>query len=450
MPGNGASAPARVLHRACVPSCRSDERAGSFPVREGVMRPVTVVGGGFSGLATAYYLSSAGIPVEIVEKRDRLGGLIATLQTPHGAVETAAMAMRSSARLDALCRDLGLRMVASARSFGRARYIYRQGPRRWPLSPGESLALVARFATATARGARAPRSLETVEEWSVRVLGGRATRWLVGPTLQGMYAGDPACLSASLVVGTPDRATRLERKGAVAPAGGMQQLIDALEERLRTRDVGIRLSVPARLNGSTPAVICTAACDAATVLRDIAPAASQALSTIDMLPLVRITAFYPDEEAPKGRGVLFPRGGDTRALGVLFNTNVFPDRSEPYSETWIYGGAADRGVVDLSDDELAAALDRDRELVCGRSVSPVARYIHRWRQALPHYDVQLESVRARGFDLPTGVFLAGNYVTGIGLSMLLEQAAAVADRVGELCKSGSDAKRVSARHPTPM
>ena len=286
-----------------------------------------MVGGGFSGLATAYYLSRAGIPVEIVEKTDRLGGLIATLQTPHGPVETAAIGMRNSTRVDAVCRDLGLRMLCSTRSSGRARYIYRQRPRRWPLNPGEWLALAARFATATARGSRGPRPLETVEQWGARVLGRRATRWLLGPTLQGMYAGDPACLSASLVFGARERPARPARKGVVAPARGMQQLIDALERRLRTRDVSIRLNTPARLDGSTPAVICTSACDAAECLRDVAPAASQALSTIDMLPLVRITAFYPDEETrQRGRGILFPRGGDIRALGVLFNTNIFPHR----------------------------------------------------------------------------------------------------------------------------
>ena len=49
-----------------------------------------------------------------------------------------------------------------------------------------------------------------------------------------------------------------------------------------------------------------------------------------------------------------------------------------------------------------------------------------------HYDVQLESVRASGFDLPNGVFLVGNYVGGIGVTMLLEQAAAVATRVSEM------------------
>jgi oxygen-dependent protoporphyrinogen oxidase len=210
----------------------------------------------------------------------------------------------------------------------------------------------------------------------------------------------------------------------------MQQLIDALECRLRTRGVSIRLNTAARLDGSAPAVICTSARDAAECLRDVAPAASQALSTIDMLPLVRITAFYPDEEASQtARGVLFPRGGDIRALGVLFNTSIFPDREGQYSESWIYGGASDRDVVHLSDDYLGAAMDRDRQLLCGRSLAPAMRLVHRWCAALPHYDVQLESVRAGGFDLPRGVLLMGNYVGGIGVTMLLEQAAAVATRV---------------------
>jgi oxygen-dependent protoporphyrinogen oxidase len=301
------------------------------------------------------------------------------------------------------------------------------------LSPGESIALLARFAAATATGSRRPRPLETVDQWGTRVLGRRASRWLLGPALQGRYAGDPACLSASLLFGARERPARPVRKGVVAPARGMQELIDALERRLRTRQVSIRLNTAARLDGSTPTVICTSARDAAEILRDVAPAASQALSTIDMLPLVRITAFYPDEERPQmGRGILFPSGGDIRALGVLFNTNVFPDRGGQHSESWVYGGAADRDVVHLSDDDLSEMMDRDRLVLCGRSVEPVARVVHRWRAALPHYDLQLESVRARGFDLPKGVFLVGNYVAGIGVPMLLEQAAAVASRVREI------------------
>lgn len=392
-----------------------------------------MIGGGFSGLATAYYLSRAGIPVEIVEKSDRLGGLIATHQTPYGPVETAAMAMRHTALVDVVCRDLKLPMLRSALSPLRARYVYRGRPRRWPLHAGEWMSLAARLAVATARGSRRPRPGETVDEWGARVLGRQATRWLISPTLQGMYAGDPARLSASLLFGAGRPAVRRASRGVVAPVLGMQQLIDALEQRLRERGVRICLNAAATLNGSTPAVICTSARDAAECLRHAAPAASQALSTIDMLPLVRITAFYADDEPhPPGRGILFPRGEGIRAIGLLFDRNVFPGREGQHCESWIYGGAADRDVVHLSDDDLGAGMDRDRETLTGRAVAPVARLVHRWHAALPHYDLQLESARAGGFGLPKGIFLVGNYVGGIGVTMLLEQAAAVASRVREM------------------
>ena len=36
--------------------------------------PVAIVGGGISGLSTAYYLAQAGIPSTLIEARPRLGG----------------------------------------------------------------------------------------------------------------------------------------------------------------------------------------------------------------------------------------------------------------------------------------------------------------------------------------------------------------------------------------
>ena len=37
---------------------------------------VAIVGGGISGLSTAYYLAQAGIPSTLIEARPRLGGVI--------------------------------------------------------------------------------------------------------------------------------------------------------------------------------------------------------------------------------------------------------------------------------------------------------------------------------------------------------------------------------------
>jgi protoporphyrinogen/coproporphyrinogen III oxidase len=393
------------------------------------MKRVAVIGGGFSGLVTAYYLAKEGVPVTLLEKSERLGGLISTLDTPHGPVESAASGIRSSARLEELCSDLDLPLVG-ARKESRARYLFRDKPRQWPLGPLESARFAGRISSAALTGRFRPRPEETIDEWGKRVLGGPATHFIVGAALQGIYAGDPLRLSASLILGKKERPRRGARKGLVAPTVGMSQLNDALERKLTALDVEIRTGVAVDGAPEPPFIVCTAAHHAAEILRERAPETAAALGSIEMLPLLRITAFYPaGENSLGGFGVLFPRGEGVRALGVLFNTNIFSGRGAMHSESWIYGGAVDRDVVDLDDEQLREILGRDRERLYGRHVDPVASYPQRWPHALPHYDLHLESLLSSRFSLPDGVFLAGNYLNGIGLPMLLERGHRVASEV---------------------
>jgi protoporphyrinogen/coproporphyrinogen III oxidase len=393
------------------------------------MKRVTVIGGGFSGLVTAYYLAREGISVTLLEKSERLGGLISTMDTTHGPVESAASGIRSSARLEELCRDLDLPLVGARRE-SRARYLFRDTPRQWPLGPLESARFAGRVSSAALTGRFRPRPEETIDDWGKRVLGGPATHFIVSAALQGIYAGDPLQLSASLILGKKERPRRGVRRGLVAPPVGMSQLTDALERRLTALDVDIRTGVTADGAAEPPFVVCTAAHHAAAILRNHAPETSAALDSIEMLPLLRITAFYPSEENTVGGfGVLFPRQQGVRALGVLFNTNIFHGRGAMHSESWIYGGAVDRDVVDLDDHQLREILARDRERLYGRHVDPVASYPQRWPRALPHYDLRLESLLSSGLRLPDGVFLAGNYLSGIGLPMLLERGHRVASDI---------------------
>ncbi|MBL8168506.1 MAG: FAD-dependent oxidoreductase, partial [Acidobacteria bacterium] len=182
---------------------------------------VTVVGAGFSGLTTAYYLVKAGARVCLIERNDRPGGLLGTLRTEHGLVETAANGILNSARLEALCADVGARLIAP-RSGASARYIWRGKPRRWPLKAGESIrVLTGLLSNATAlRG----KPQETIVGWGQRVLGNGATRFALVPALSGIYAGDEQRLSAGLIFArrTPDPVNQQkpQQRGTVAPAQG--------------------------------------------------------------------------------------------------------------------------------------------------------------------------------------------------------------------------------------
>jgi oxygen-dependent protoporphyrinogen oxidase len=81
---------------------------------------VVVVGGGISGLATAYYLRQlrgGSLKITIVEESSRLGGKIATQSVAGHTVDTGpdALLMRSP-QVAALIEDLGLadQLVRSA------------------------------------------------------------------------------------------------------------------------------------------------------------------------------------------------------------------------------------------------------------------------------------------------------------------------------------------------
>jgi oxygen-dependent protoporphyrinogen oxidase len=393
------------------------------------MKQVTVVGGGFSGLVTSYYLAKNGVPVRLLEKQNRLGGLIGTIDTPNGPVELAASGIRSSARLEALCADLDLPLLETKKE-SRARYLYRDGPRRWPLGAFDSLELGGRLAGNLLAGRFRPRTGETIDRWANRVLGKSASRYIVGAALQGIYAGDPKQLSASLIFGKREKSAKGRRKGLVAPELGMSQLIDALEQKLISLGVEIEKGVAADADLPGTVVICTSANDAAPLLRKRSSAVAAALDRIEMLPLIRVTAFYPaGENTIGGFGVLFPRDQGVKALGVLFNTNIFANRGSGHSESWIYGGAEDRDVMELDDAALFALVARDRRRLYGRTAEPSAIYPQRWPIALPHYDLELEGLLRSGIDTPPDTFLVGNYLRGIGLPLLLEKGWDVAQRV---------------------
>ena len=70
---------------------------------------IVIVGGGISGLSTAYYLAKAGVPSTLVEKRPRLGGVIQTERVDGCLIEGGPDSFLSAKpwAMD-LIRELGL------------------------------------------------------------------------------------------------------------------------------------------------------------------------------------------------------------------------------------------------------------------------------------------------------------------------------------------------------
>lgn len=393
-------------------------------------QPITIIGAGISGLATAYYQVKANRQVRIIERTAKAGGLVGTIRTEHGPVERAASSIRNSARFEALCEEIGVPLLAP-RDESRARYIFRDRPRQWPLTAGETLGMVGRLLANLAHPG--PKPFESIGDWGRRVLGKGATGYLLSPALSGIYSADPEQLSASLIfrrsplaAPSTEKAQRPKVRGIVAPEGGMQQLIDGLTEYLREAGVEFQYEQELPIEPDEPTIVCTSAREAAALLESTAPEVGRQLARIEMIPLLTATCFYSPQAARlEGFGCLFPRDQGVRPLGVLFNSCTFDQRGPHHSETWIFGGALDREAIDLPEAEIREAIAQARYRLLGEKADPLGVYLTRWPDALPHYTVELERVLKSLPPLPPNLRLVGNYLGKIGLAGIVERAAVV-------------------------
>jgi oxygen-dependent protoporphyrinogen oxidase len=398
-------------------------------------KPITVVGAGFSGLVTAYLLTKAGREVRVVEKGSRAGGLIRTIRTEHGLVETAANGILNSARVEAMSADIGVPLLRTKRH-ARKRFIFRGEPRQLPLSFSEALRIPVGVAANATR--LKPRPLETIAEWGRRVVGQGATDYFLVPALGGIYAGDSERLSASLIFGSANlpphfstyRPAKAKARGTVAPPNGMQQLIDGLRDYLLSTGVEIIFETDSPPQPDKQTVVCLSANAAAGFLVDLAPDVATQLGSIEMLSLLTVTCFFDQAAAQiEGFGCLFPGDQGFRARGVLFNTSIFEGRGPAHAETWIFGGALDGNILTLTDDQVRETVLSDRERFYRKADTPLAMHITRWPNVLPHYSVELERTLASLPAPPPNIALVGNYLGRIGLAKILERAAYVVENL---------------------
>lgn len=398
------------------------------------MKSITVVGAGFSGLTLAYYLDRYGFAVTVIEKARRPGGLISTETTEFGLVESAANALLSDASVEKLFTELNLTFAQEVR-VRKNRYIYWRQPRRWPVSLWTTLKLIGFTLKARLRvNAVQPRAAESVRHWARRVVGAQFEERLLTPALQGVYAGDTERMSAGLTVAKllRRRSSRPgQRRGSVAPMFGMGELMNALHAKLASHGVqfqfGQEFDLPSK--PTDPVALCTSAWAAERIVRRHAPALADILKCCESLPLISVTAFFePHAKDKKGFGCLFPESQGFHALGVLFNECIFAGRSNKRSETWIFGGARHRAVIEWSDSELLVKLADDRSKLTGHAQEPLATKISRWPQALPHYTVEWEKTLA-AMPVERPLFLHGNYLGTLGLAEIHQRSIQLAKQL---------------------
>ena len=442
---------------------------------------IGVVGAGVAGLAAARRLAARGdLEVVVWEAADRPGGVLATSRADGFTREHAANGFLAGAEEGgaALAAELGVEVVAPS-SAARRRWIVRGG-RLVPVTPGALLGgeLVSRRALVRALGEPLrplrPGSSgdESVAAFFRRRFGDEVVPALVAPLCTGVYAGDPEELSlpaafpklaeleaeGGLVRAGVTRAVRRllagggERTGLMAPAGGMQALIDALAAELGDRiELGtaavavelegggraaaVRLE-DGRLEPCDAVVLAVPAQVAARLVSDACGELSVLLGQITTAGVAVVHLGYRDEDLGRmepGFGFLVAPGEELRVLGAVFESAIVPGRA-PAGHALIrcmLGGVRDPAVLDLSDDELVETAHRDLRRVLGLTGAPVHRHVVRWPRAIAQYTVghQVRVARADALAEPLGVVLAGSSYHGVAVNACVADARRVVHRV---------------------
>ncbi len=413
------------------------------------MKRIAIVGGGISGLASAFAIEErrrAGEALEfaVYESGPRFGGVLFTEQVDGCLVEAGPDSFLTEKPWAAdLCRRLGIEDELIGSNDGeRKTYILVQG-RLVPMPDGLMFMVPTQLAPALLTTLfSAATKLRVAREWwypssqsngdeSVAALverhyGAEMVDRLANPLLAGVYGGEASLLSARAVLprlvemeskyGSLGRGMLAARKNVSRSQpgppifsslkGGMQQLADALVgsfsgkalrenspvQAVQRQDRGWVVSAGYASDQFDAVIVATPATAAAPLLEMASPELASELRVISYSSSVTVAlGFDRDVRAalPAGFGFLVPRSEGKRLLAATFVHNKFPHRA-PADRALLrcfLGGSRDEQVLGLSDENILGIVRDELRQILGVKADPLFVRIFRWKGAMAQYTV---------------------------------------------------------------
>ncbi len=463
-------------------------------------KDAVVIGGGISGLATAYRLKRAGLKVLLLEKSGRVGGAVQTERAGDFLIDYGPNStLETSPKIRNFITEIGLanaRIEASAEA--KRRYILKSGQlHALPMSPPQFIASRLFSGKAKLRLLAEPfispapdDKEETVAEFVERRLGREILDYAVNPFVAGVFAGDPEKLSVASAL---SKLHALEKnyggliKGAVRGARarkkspetakpkarlfsfheGMGQLTDTLasilSEEISTLSPVQAVDLSPSSAGHTVTfardtenvivkartlVFTTPAFVTANLLSAVSPSLAVDLNELSYPPVAVVFFGFSGKaecRALDGFGFLVPKVESRSILGTIWSSALFPNRAPQggMALTTFLDGSRQPEVADLQDEALSETVWKELNQIMSLDMKPDVVKIKRWPRAIPQYELghakKMARIEAFEEQYP-GIFISGNFRNGISLGDCIVSSERVAEKVTEYCRFGEDEK----------
>ncbi len=462
---------------------------------------VLIIGGGISGLSTAWWLARCGIGVEIWEAGERPGGKIRTTREQGYLTERAAgLLVNHRPEIDRLVLESGLEAGKSVQPDNLNRYVLRQG--QLVRVPMEAPALMTSNLWSWQTKVRLMSEMliprgghesETVAEFITRRFGREVLETTIEPFIAGTLASDVDQASAQAVL---PRLTELERRFGSITMGmlvrrfirrhrvncaetfsfrnGMSELVDTLGTapgvKLRS---GLKVVSISREGSSwrvvadstegrhimcTPQLVLSIPADnASEVLRETSGELASLVGGIDYAPLAVLHLGFQRNQIRQqldGTGFLVPRQEGIGFNGNIWMSGLFPERApEGHALLSTYlGGTRHPGQLDQDDMTMMENVLSGLSPLMGIRGLPDYVRIDRHPKGLPlyhgDYPARIEQIRHCLEKLP-GLHINANYIDGVSVRERIFQSMRTANKVSKQIDGRENAqrRRVSAGHP---
>lgn len=454
------------------------------------MPSVAIIGGGISGLSTAYYLSKAGIRSTLIERQPHLGGVIAT-EVVEGCVIEGGPDSFLSAKPWALelIREVGLAgEVIGSNDHLRVTYLWKGGrlvalpeglmmmvpTKITPMITTRALSWSAKIRMGLEwfrRGGTASERDRTVAEFVEDHYGSEVVDYLAEPLLAGVFGGTPHRLSVTSVLnrfvelearyGSLTRGVLAERKRAIISAegktlfrtlkGGLGQLVGALEravaastelrrgdaQALQRQPGGFRVRVNGDWIAATHVVLACQAYQAADLAGATDAELAGLLNSIPYSSSMTVALGYEKagfHHPLNGFGFLVPQRERGRLIACTWVGTKFSHRvtASRVLLRCFLGGSEDPEILDAPDADVIETVREELRTIMGVTEEPVFTRITRWPRSMAQYTIghqqRVARIEERLRQIP-GLHVAGNAYHGIGIPDCVRMGKQAAERI---------------------